>query len=499
MASRFWVGGGSANTWAATSSTNWAATSGGAGNQTVPGTSDVAIFDSNSGTGNSVIGASTAVQSLECDGSTLGTGAYAGTLTQNAGVVLTLNTGQANTLRFSAGMTYTPANSNAIVTLTHTSGTANIKSNGQKLFGLTINGAGGTTQILDTLLVNAGQNATLTVTSGIFDANGGSGGPFAVTATTVAASGSTTRSLILGSSVTIGGNVSAGQTIWNLGTTTNLTFTKNSATLTVLAPTSSIQSVAFSGGGLTYNGITLNALSNNTMFSLSGANTFSSFAINAGWFLILPNNTTTTISAAFTWTGTAANPILIGSTGNLVQVGTLSVPSGACTLKWGGLFACTGSGGATFTATDTFNFGTNSGWSITPPADSALTPAGIATAVWEDLLAGGDFATAGSVGALYTAAGVATTSNKKKNTASAGFEFVMTSSTTNLPQTGLTVASQVSLDGGAFANTTNSVTELSNGVYVLNLSAADTNGNHVMLRFTATGANAFFAEIVTQP
>ena len=153
--------------------------------------------------------------------------------------------------------------------------------------------------------------------------------------------------------------------------------------------------------------------------------------------------------------------------------------------------------GATFTATNSFNGGNTSGWSISPPADASAS--GIASAVWKDLLAGGDFGTAGSVGALFSSSGVATTSNKKKNTASNGFEFVMTSLSTGLPQTGLTVTSQVSLDGGAFASTVNSVTELSNGVYVLNIAAADVNGNHAMFKFSATSANTVFSEIVTQP
>lgn len=37
MAARFWVGGGSTANWNATAPTNWAETSGGAGNQSVPG------------------------------------------------------------------------------------------------------------------------------------------------------------------------------------------------------------------------------------------------------------------------------------------------------------------------------------------------------------------------------------------------------------------------------------------------------------------------------
>jgi hypothetical protein len=82
------------------------------------------------------------------------------------------------------------------------------------------------------------------------------------------------------------------------------------------------------------------------------------------------------------------------------QVSTLSVPSGSCTLAWGALNNITGSGGATFTATNSFNVGTNAGWSITPPADATVavpTVAQIATAVWQDATAG-DFTTAGSIG-----------------------------------------------------------------------------------------------------
>jgi hypothetical protein len=48
MAARFWVGG--TGTWSASNTTNWAATSGGAGGQSVPGTGDTVTFDVNSGT-----------------------------------------------------------------------------------------------------------------------------------------------------------------------------------------------------------------------------------------------------------------------------------------------------------------------------------------------------------------------------------------------------------------------------------------------------------------
>ncbi len=135
------------------------------------------------------------------------------------------------------------------------------------------------------------------------------------------------------------------------------------------------------------------------MLSITGANTFANFTANSGWGVSLPSANTTTVSNAFTWTGTQANPILLASS-SPTAIATLSVPSGACTLTWGGLQGITASGGATFTATNTFNFGTNSGWSISAPADAttvAPTAAQIASAVWKDTTSG-DFTVAGSIG-----------------------------------------------------------------------------------------------------
>ncbi len=94
---------------------------------------------------------------------------------------------------------------------------------------------------------------------------------------------------------------------------------------------------------------------------------------------------------------------------------------------------------------------------------------------------------------------VAIGSNVKKNTAKAGFMFVMTDSTTHAPKTGVTVTATRSLDGAVFGSCTNAVSEVSNGTYVISLSAADTNADHVMLRFTGTSADDLNIEIVTQP
>lgn len=107
-------------------------------------------------------------------------------------------------------------------------------------------------------------------------------------------------------------------------------------------------------------------------------------------------------------------------------------------------------------------------------------------------------AVAASAVASVTAA-VSVNSNVKKNAASAGFTFVMTDSTNHAPATGLTITATRSIDGAAFGACANAAAELSNGAYKIDLAAADVNGNHIMLRFTATAADDRFIEIITDP
>lgn len=108
----------------------------------------------------------------------------------------------------------------------------------------------------------------------------------------------------------------------------------------------------------------------------------------------------------------------------------------------------------------------------------------------------------GSVASVTAAVTVGTinssASNIKKNTALAAFEFVMTDSTAHAPKTGLTVTATVSLDGAAFAACANSAAEVSNGLYKINLAAADLNANVATLRFTAVGADDTFVTLITQ-
>jgi len=87
----------------------------------------------------------------------------------------------------------------------------------------------------------------------------------------------------------------------------------------------------------------------------------------------------------------------------------------------------------------------------------------------------------------------------KKNTSLTAFPFLMRSSTDHItPVTGLTITSQCSIDGAAFASTTNSATEIGSGMYKINLAAADTNGTVITYKFTGSGADATYITVVTQ-
>jgi hypothetical protein len=100
--------------------------------------------------------------------------------------------------------------------------------------------------------------------------------------------------------------------------------------------------------------------------------------------------------------------------------------------------------------------------------------------------------------ATDTAGRVQIQSGISKNVAVNNFTFLMTDRYNN-PKPGLTVTATRSLDGVAFAACANSVTEISNGFYKINLAASDLNGNLVALRFTAPGAVDRDITIVTTP
>jgi len=267
MASRFWVGG--TGTWDASDTTHWAASTGGAGGQSVPGSADTVTLDANSGGGTVTPNTTVTVQSITC-------GAFTGTLD------------------FSA-------NNNNV-----------------------------------TLSANAGMNG----------------------------SGSGTRTINLGNGTWTLTATGAGVTPWNFGTVTNLTFNANSSTIAFSGNNS--QSRTFNGGGLTYNALSIGANTSGGQLIINGANTFASVAITAPNAIELPASTTTTITAAFNWAGSSSNQIVV-YTSNTNLTSTISVASGSPTMSWVGLRNIVCTGGGTFTATNSFNLGLNTGITITAP------------------------------------------------------------------------------------------------------------------------------------
>ena len=85
----------------------------------------------------------------------------------------------------------------------------------------------------------------------------------------------------------------------------------------------------------------------------------------------------------------------------------------------------------------------------------------------------------------------------KKNTALANFIFLMVDAVGN-PATALTITAQRSLDGAALSTMANAASEISNGLYKINLAAADTNADFVAYRFSASGAKDRIVAFPTQ-
>lgn len=150
--------------------------------------------------------------------------------------------------------------------------------------------------------------------------------------------------------------------------------------------------------------------------------------------------------------------------------------------------------------------------------DSAATAAALATAQTDlDTITGSDGVTLATAQANYapaTAAALTSLDTKVdtidgivdniraggvvKNAAYADLPILMVDATDGItPETGLTVAGTRSIDGGAFASIAGTIAEVSNGVYSVDLAAADTNGDSIIYRFTGTGARDTFVTVKT--
>lgn len=86
----------------------------------------------------------------------------------------------------------------------------------------------------------------------------------------------------------------------------------------------------------------------------------------------------------------------------------------------------------------------------------------------------------------------------RKNTAFPDFALLMIDSSDDVSgKTGLTVTATRRIDDGSFSSCANSVSEIAAGAYSIDLAASDLNGDSIMFRFTADGANDSFYSIKT--
>jgi hypothetical protein len=169
-------------------------------------------------------------------------------------------------------------------TLTFSGNTSKtITTNGETIGNVTINSASGTVLLGSDLTV--GPTRTLTVTAGTFNANN-----YNATTGLFSSTNTNTRTITMGSGTW---TLSGTGTVWNLATTTNLTFNKDTANI-VLSDTS-VTARTFAGGGLTYNNLTIGGATGISTLTITGANTFATLASTktVAHTITFPNVTTT--------------------------------------------------------------------------------------------------------------------------------------------------------------------------------------------------------------
>jgi hypothetical protein len=368
MANRYWVGG--TATWDNTAGTKWALTSGGAGDQAVPTTDDDVFFDTSSGANTVTIGIIAQAKRIFLTGFTgtlafgtnkiqlsgsnttvfSGTSAttitgtplieciYSGSVGQRT--ISTGTTTEANSISFSitagsdtvaistvvrdldfTGFSGTLSFSNRTIygsvtlstgmtlssgstqTWAATSGIKTIRSNNKTWdTSHTFNGVGGTWRLIDALTTSSAR--LLTLTNGTFDANDQN-----VTTGQVGSSNNNTRTFTMGSGTWTLGGVA---TVWNFGTVSNLTL--NAGTSTIALSDTSTSSKTFSGGGRTYNNLSISATTGIANYVITGANTFNSISSSktVACTITLPSSNTTTVT---TWSasGLVSNLLTLNS------------------------------------------------------------------------------------------------------------------------------------------------------------------------------------------
>jgi hypothetical protein len=240
MADRFWVGG--TASWDGTAGTKWAATSGGAGGESVPTPADDVFFDANSSGTCTIAAGNTGAKSINCTGFT---GGIAGT------ALITV----AGSITLDAGQTYTHTGT---VTIT---GTGTLTTAGKTFSAVTVNGSGIAVTLGDAL--NTATRVTA-VSQGTFDTDN-----FNVTCITLNMDGTSARTVNLGSStITLSNQL-------RFLTSTNLTINAGTSQINI-SGNNGVQG----SGSFTLHNVSFTSTAAGSR-QINGANTFNDLTLNA--------------------------------------------------------------------------------------------------------------------------------------------------------------------------------------------------------------------------
>ena len=246
MADRFWIG----DTGNTNDTANWSTSSGGAGGASIPTLVDNAIFDNNSfSTTGLTVTVNAAFSCFNLDFSAVTNNpTFAGNQTLNIYGSMTLSASMSWTF---FGTTYFRATTSQTIT---TNG-INLRSNTY------FNGNGGTWTLQDDYTMNLSGRSTY-LQAGHLDLNDQLmtfSGTFTITSSSV-------KELSLGSQ-----GITINTYDWNVATTTNLTFNKETGTINCGGN--------FKGAGLTYGDVVIGPVVSR---SITGENTFANLTINGG-------------------------------------------------------------------------------------------------------------------------------------------------------------------------------------------------------------------------
>jgi hypothetical protein len=220
---------------------------------------------------------------------------------------------------------------------------------------------GGTVTVTGTIAV---QSITCGAFTGTLDFSANNNNVTLSAAAGMNASGAGTRTINLGNgtwSITGG----AGSTPWNFSTITGLTFNANSSVINFSGATASAKTIVL-GAGLAYSTIGLGANTSGGTYDFNSAgSTVATLNITAPCAVRWLAGITMTITNALSLTGSSSSQIFLWASAN--QSSTISSANNG-TLAWCGVRDLTFAGGGTFTATNSFDLGHNSGITITAPS-----------------------------------------------------------------------------------------------------------------------------------